>query len=546
MKQLRPYQQSAIDSLFDYLFNQKGHPLIVAPVGAGKSLLIAETIKKAHSIAPRTRIVVLTHVKELLVQIADEIRGQYPECDFGFYCASLNEKKLYNDVTLASIQSIYNKIDSFNRPPEIVIIDEAHLISHNDQTQYRKFIDAVLAKNPNAKICGYTGTPFRADTGRLEEGNGALFDGIAYQIGIKWMIDQGYLCRPVTPKVDTKLSTDGVKTRNGDYIAGQLEKAVDIDEVTKACVREMIEQAYARKKWLIFAAGIQHCEHIRDALRLVGVSAEMVIGDMPQDERDSIIKRYKNDEFTALVNVAVLTTGFNVPEIDMLAFMRPTRSPVLYIQCIGRGLRTAKGKEDCLVLDFGGVIDELGPIDALDIRKTGYKPKEEVGGEAIMKRCPACGTECAAAQRYCYSCSYNFISEGLVQIPETKSILQEEIIEEHDVIGMKLKYHRKSPDKPATLQVSYATMSGEFKEWVCFDHTGFAREKAVKWHMARSQQIPPANVNEAVEMQYPTPSRIKVKKDGKYWRVLESFFDKKTEDFTQEQINLAEMEDIAF
>jgi DNA repair protein RadD len=192
------------------------------------------------------------------------------------------------------------------------------------------------------------------------------------------------------------------------------------------------------------------------------------------------------------------------------------------------------------------VIDELGPIDALDIRKTGYKEKEEGVGEAIIKRCPACGAECAAAQRYCYSCSYNFVNEGLVQIPETKSILQEEIIEEHDVIGMKLKYHRKSPDKPATMQVSYATMSGEFKEWVCFDHTGFAREKAVKWHMLRSEQTPPANVNEALERQYPTPSRIKVKKDGKYWRVLSSFFDKKHDNITEEQIRLAEMEDIPF
>jgi len=525
-KQLRTYQQSAIDSLFDWLFTKKGHPLVVAPVGAGKSLLIAETIKKAHEISPRTRIVVLTHVKELLVQIAEEIRGQYPDADFGFYCASLNEKKLHNDVTLASIQSVYNKINYFNRPPEIIIIDEAHLISHNDQTQYRKFIDAVLERNPNAKVCGFTGTPFRSDTGRLEEGEGALFDGIAYQIGIKWMIDQGYLCRPVTPKVDTKLSAEGVKTRNGDYIAGQLEKAVDIDAMTKACVKEMIEQAYARKKWLIFSAGIQHCEHIRDALRLAGVSTEMVIGDMPQEERDAIIKRYKNNEFKALVNVAVLTTGFNVPEIDMLAFMRPTRSPVLYIQCIGRGLRTAPNKDDCLVLDFGGVIDELGTIDALDIRKKGYIEKEEGGGEAILKRCPACGAECAAAQRYCYVCSYNFISEGLVSIPETKSILEEELIEEHIVIGMKTKYHRKSPDKPATLQVSYATMSGEFNEWVCFDHAGYAREKAVKWHMNRSEQTPPNSVNEAIEIQYPTPSRIKVKKEGKYWRVLSSFLTK--------------------
>ena len=118
MKTLRPYQAAAQKSLFKYLFENTGNPLVVAPVGAGKSLMIAEDIKKLHEMYPRTRIVMLTHVKELLEQNAEELAEQYPFCDFGFYCAGLKQKRLHNDVTFASIQSVNKKIADFNRATE--------------------------------------------------------------------------------------------------------------------------------------------------------------------------------------------------------------------------------------------------------------------------------------------------------------------------------------------------------------------------------------------------------------------------------------------
>lgn len=525
MKTLRAYQQSAVDTAFDFLMRSTKHGLVVAPVGSGKSVMIAELIKKINSVYPRTRIVLLSHVKELLVQDANILLEQDSNADVGFYCASLNQKRLHNDITMCSIQSVHKKIADFNRCPEIIVVDEAHLISHNDQTLYRKFIDSVVAVNKNVRVIGFTGTPFRCDTGRLDEGNGRLFDEIAYEIGIKWMIDNGYLCKPVVPSVETKMDVDGVATRNGDYVAGQLEAAVDIDELTKSCVKEMIEKAGDRKKWLIFTAGIQHCEHVRDALRLAGVSAEMVIGDTPPTERDEIISRYKAGKFTALVNVAVLTTGFDCPDIDMLAFMRPTKSPVLYIQCIGRGLRIADGKENCLILDFGRVIEKLGPIDELEIRKGGYKPPSGEIGAAVMKRCPACGAECSAAQRYCYECSYNFINESLSTSAEKdKQVLSDAKPVEHKVLGMVQKLHKKDPNKPATMQVTYSTMYGPFKEWICFEHGGYARDKAVAWHMYRTTAPVPATVEEALKIQYQCPKRIKVIKDGKYWRIIEHDF----------------------
>ena len=550
MKTLRPYQESAVNALFDYLFSQEGHPLVVAPVGSGKSLLISEFIKRVHAQWARTRIVMLSHVKELLEQDAAELRLQYPECDVGFYCASLGQKRLHNDVTFASIQSVWNKVNAFNRCPEIIIIDECHLISHNDQTQYRKFIDAVLAINPNAKVIGFTGTPFRADTGRLDEGEGRLFDGIAYEIDIGWMIEEGYLCRPVTPRIAKKMNVDGVRSSKGDYIAGQLEKAVDIDETTQACVNEIIEKGAGRNKWLVFTAGIQHCEHVCEAIKARGISCEMIVGDTDAKQRDEVIARFKRGEIRCLVNVAVLTTGFNVPDIDLLAFMRPTKSPVLYIQTTGRGIRpvyangydlsTKQGrldaianskKPDCLILDFGGVIENLGPIDSVEIRKKN-KPKDEDApkGQAIMKRCPACGEMCAAAQRFCYVCSYSFISDALNTKSEDHNAIlsSDEPIEERDVIMMNLDKHYKGGDinTTPTLCVSYVTMTGVYKEWICFEHHGFARDKAVHWHNKMTRGAPiPETVDDALKFPYQMPKKIMIRKEGKYYRVKDISFE---------------------
>lgn len=552
MKTLRPYQEAAINSIFDWFSTgNMGNPIVVAPVGAGKSLMIAALIKRIHEQTPRTRICVISHVKELLTQNADELRGFYQECDYGFYCAGLGQKRLHNDVTFASIQSIYTKINDFNRAPQILIVDECHLISHNDQTQYRKFIDDCKALNTNCVVIGFTGTDFRSDSGRLDEGEGKLFDGVCYEIPIKWMIENGYLCKPFTPKVKTIMNVEGVQARNGDYVQGQLEKAVDVDETTKACVDEIISEGQDRHKWLAFTAGITHCEHVFEELKSRGVDVSMLTGDTPKTERDEIIKwfKQKSDKPKCLVNVAVLTTGFNVPEIDLIAFMRPTRSPVLYIQCIGRGMRPVYAighnlettedrlnaiqestKKDCKVLDFGQVVATLGPIDEIEGRK---KQRQKVDGErtAVIKRCPACNAECAPSQRYCYVCSYSFISANLEIKASDASLLSsdnEPVWE--DVVYMKTYLHKKKNNEMAkpTMRVAYSLIDREVSEYVCFEHDGFAGEKAAQWHFSRLKDQPcPETVENALMVEYPPPKKILVKQEGKYERVIGYEFDEK-------------------
>lgn len=555
MKTLRPYQNAALKSLWHWLENNEGNPLVVAPVGAGKSLMIAEFIKQAHDFFPRTRIVMLTHVKELLEQNAEELLEQYKGVDFGFYCAGLNQKRLHNDITFASIQSVHNKLGDFNRTPDIIIIDECHLISHKGNTQYRKFIDAVQAINPYARAIGFTGTPFRADTGRLTEGQNKLFDDVAYEIGMDFMIGQGYWAKPVCPAVATKMDVSGVKVRGGDYVAGELERAVNTHEINDACVKELLELGKDRKKWLVFTAGIQHCEDVCQELHNAGVTVAHITGDTPKQERIANIERFRRGEIRCLVNVAVLTTGFNVPDIDLLAFMRPTRSPVLYIQTIGRGVRpvyegdydlsTQEGrlasiansrKPDCMVLDFGGVVDALGPIDAVSIEKTYQGEKERDGkGDAIIKICPSCGAECAASQRYCYNCSHCFIK--LDEKSDNKAIVtSDEKPEWWDVIAMSTDIHEK-PGKTRSMRVSYHCLTEHFKEWICFEHSGYAQQKSRAWHekfKPHDKQEFVADVKVATMIDYKTPSRILVKRDGKYWRVIDYEFNAEENELFEE------------
>jgi DNA repair protein RadD len=548
MKELRTYQEAATKSLWLFLHNTTGlHPLVVAPVGAGKSLLIGEFVKRIHAEYPRTRIVMLTHVKELLEQNMLELKEQYPSADAGFYSASLKQKRMNNDVTFASIQSIYSKANEFNRAPELILVDECHLIPHKIQTRYRKFIDDCLKLNPNLRCIGFTGTPFRADSGRLDEGDNRLFDSVAYEIPMKYMFDEGFLCRPILPEggVKTLIDVEGVKTRGGDYIQSELEKAVDKAEITDPCVEEIIELGKDRKRWLVFTAGIDHCMHVYQAFIDRGIACDMITGKTPQKERKAIIERYNKGELTCLVNVAVLTTGFNSPPIDLLAFMRPTRSPVLYVQIIGRGLRPVyaagydlstkqgrldaianSGKPNCLVLDFGQVVQALGAIDEVEIRKQYTEEEKKQSKPQDKKICPSCGELCYIQQRTCHKCGYVFSELKL----DNKADKQSKIVSDEDkpliykVIGMK-QFLNPSRDeaKPPTMRVEYATMFKTVKEWVSFE--GAARWRGEAWHKARFPKQPcPQTVADALNIKYPMPDTVEVVKEktenGTEWDVV--------------------------
>lgn len=521
--QLRDYQHEAVEAVFDWFCENDGSPIVVAPTGSGKSLLLAEFIRRAHEIYPGTRFIVLAHIAELLKQDASAIIGQWPDCDLTFYSDKIGSKDLSGQVVVASIQSIYKQAYNFRAPvPELVIIDEAHLLSNKDGSMYRKFLSDLAMVNPDIKCVGFTATPFRRGTGLLHKGENALFTGIAYEIGILDLINQGYLLPVITPTMQTRMDVTGVKVQGGDYVQSQLEKAVDTDPLTEACVDEILEYSHGRKRWLVFTAGVKHCEHVRDEIRRRGIACEMVTGKTPVAERNKIVNwhKEKSEDTRCLVNVAVFSTGFDNPAIDLMASLRPTKSPVLYIQTTGRGMRPYPGKTDCLLLDMGGTVENLGPIDRVRL------PKKKNGpGEAPTKTCPECGETCHAAARVCMTCQYEF-PEPELKIDKHASnaaVLSTQLKTEcYAVTSVNYFLHQKE-GKPDSLRVEYLCGILSFREWVLLESSGPRRELACFWWRQRSDgKRAPNKIAEALSRigELKKPMQIHVKKVGKYFEVV--------------------------
>ena len=202
----RPYQTEAHEATLNYWASGGGDPLIVLPTGAGKSYVIAKLAKFAVTTYPGTRILVLAHVPELLVQNYQELLGIWPEAPAGLYSATIGKKQINSQILFAGIQSIHRK--AFNlQKVDIVMVDEAHLIPRKSNTMYKRFLIDLKQINPRLRIVGYTATEFRTDSGLLHEGDDAMFEGIAYKAEISDLIRDGYLTpltsRPSNIQIDT-------------------------------------------------------------------------------------------------------------------------------------------------------------------------------------------------------------------------------------------------------------------------------------------------------------------------------------------------------
>jgi DNA repair protein RadD len=512
----RPYQQKAIDATFDYLKGGGKHPLLALPTAAGKTYVIGGIIDRALR-EGYEHILILSHVKEIIKQDKEGVE-KVVNRDVAIYSAGFEVKQI-NKLTVAGIQSAYRKPELFAHF-DMIIIDECHLISPNSESMYQQF----LAGMTDIPRIGLTATPFRLKEGYIY-GPDKMFDGIAYDLTsmekFNQLIRDGYLSNLTTKATGTKLITEGVKITAGDFNEKALAEANNRMEITTACIDEIIAKGADRKKWLAFAIDIAHAESIAEVFCSKGVKAAVLHSKMEED-RDQVIRRFKDGEFRCLVNVNILTTGFNVPDIDLVALLRPTQSPVLHVQTIGRGMRVAPGKHDCLILDFAGNISRLGPIN--DVRVT--RKRKGKGGGAMVKECPQCSELVHLRVEICPACGHKF---EFKQKLSARAALVSPIASRNskqwfDVSDVKYTKHEKY-GAPPSLKVTYITASGEpIREWVCIEHSGFARRKATAWMMAR--RFWANTVDEAIVAKscFLTPSKILVDLTGKYPVVEEAIF----------------------
>lgn len=475
MANLRPYQQHAIDQLYAWFeAHPTGHPCIVLPTGSGKSHIVAALCKDALQAWPETRVLMLTHQKELIEQNAAKLREHWKGAPMGIYSASVGRKELGEPITFAGIQSVRKHAARVGHV-DLVIIDECHLVSHKDEGGYRTFIADLLAINPKLRVVGLTATPYRLGHGLITD-EPALFSDLLEPVSIEQLVHKGHLAELRSKLTETRLDTTGVHTRGGEYVESELQRAVDTADQNRRVVREVLALAGDRRSWLFFCCGVEHAGHVADALTAEGIAAACVTGDTPKKERERILDDFKAGRLRALTNANVLTTGFDHPGIDLIAMLRPTLSPSLYVQMAGRGMRTASGKLDCLVLDFAGVIGTHGPI-------TSVEPPRRAGkgtGEAPVKVCDECDELVHPTCKVCPSCGFEFP-------PPTEKPLElrnDDIMGKagSDLIVTEWKWRRhigKSSGKEMLKVRYYGGIADEpVDEYICILHDGLIGDSA--------------------------------------------------------------------
>ncbi|WP_302141029.1 DEAD/DEAH box helicase [Halomonas alkalicola] len=389
---LRPYQQEAVRRVIEHFRGSDDPAAVVLPTGSGKSLVIAELARLA-----RGRVLVLAHVRELVEQNHAKYLAYGLAADI--FSAGLKRKESARQVVFGSVQSVVRSLESFAAPDHprgpftLLVIDECHWVSPAEDASYRRVIEALRAANPRLKVLGLTATPYRLGQGfiyhRHHHGmvrgdDDCFFRDCVFEQPLRLMVKQGYLAEP--RRIDAAVERYDFSvlspSASGLFREEELNRVVAGHRATPGIIAEVIERARDRQGVMLFAASVAHAEEILGYLP--AAEAALVTGETPLAERERLIAAFKARELKYLVNVAVLTTGFDAPHVDLIAILRPTESVSLYQQIVGRGLRLSPGKRDCLILDYAGnpwnlYAPEVG------------SPKPASDSEPVQVPCPACG-----------------------------------------------------------------------------------------------------------------------------------------------------------
>ena len=539
--QPRDYQQDAIDATWKYLREQSGNPVIVAPTGSGKSIILAELAKGAYE--NNVDVLVLAHRKELLEQNRAELDALLGGDLTGTYSSGLNCRDTTKNVIFCGIQSVYKRAHEFGNR-RLILVDEPHLIppGRNGATMYQQFLQDIFRYNPTARLVGTTATPYRLDSG-LIYGPEEPFDAVSYEIKIPRLLEAGYLC-PIVSRPVQQVDTSKLRRSGNDFASSDMESLFDAHTIAACEELVHIADTENRKHCLIFASGVTHARHIAEIVeQLTGLTVPVIEGATPPLLRSSVLSNFKNGSVRFLVNCDVLTVGFNSKNIDLIGLMRATLSPGLFMQICGRGFRLHPDKQDCLLLDYGGNLERHGPLDSPTFGSLS-RPGGSEEGETPMKMCPQCELWIPAGRRNC-DCGFQFPPPDVnheSQSDKESPVLMKDVkvqpFREWNVVSIQFLSHTKrngTEDDPKTLRVIYEVSredepgdldSVQISEWICFEHDpgSRARREAEKWWAKRSFMPCPGTVFDAVEICNnigiaDTP-RIRTQQNGKYHEII--------------------------
>ena len=544
----RWYQDDAVEATFNAIKDDTScHPVIVAPTGSGKTIIICKLIDEIISFKPTSNVLILAADKRILEQNKYSIEDYFEGIEVGLCSAGLHSYDI-RKITVAGVQSVFRKPEDF-LDFDYIIIDECHMINTKQTGMYRKFLEHL-----DANYIGLTATHFRTGHGYIHEGKDALFNDISYDMSspeiYNRIVEEGYLSQLFAYPTAIKLSGDGCRTTAGDWNEKDLSIANDRDSITQGAITEVLYYGKKYKHWLFFAIDIKHCDNIVYFLKQAGINAVAV--HSKADNVDQKIEDFKSGKYRAAVQVNMLTTGFDFPGIDLIADMRPTKSPIIHVQGKGRGgrvvyadgydLSTMEGRVDaiangpkphCLVLDFSGNIERLGPINYVKIKKKGEK---EGAGQAVTKQCKECNFINWGGAKFCENCGVEFefkeklkMEAGSADI--VKLVLKKPIetkVEWYDVDSVSYAKFKPKHGGVDLVRITYICGWYEFSEIVNIDGKGYSRNSAKNWIKFRwdISSLPPDNVRDLISHsdRLKKPTRIKVESGFKYPKLVDSYF----------------------
>lgn len=460
---LRDYQVRAVDSGVRFLFEgEQRRGLILMPTGTGKSVVIGSTVAQVKHYYPSAKIVMLTHVKELVKQNYEKAVA-ISQRSIGLWSAGLRKKQYTSDIVFAGIDTVARNPHHLDER-HILLIDEAHRVSHKPNTNYRTTTDVLAQVNPYIKSLGYTATGYRMGQGLLtdhwfnvktqtttEAYWQTVIEDMTSTEEFNQFFEKGYLKRVVPKPTESEIDVSNMrKQSDGEYNQHDVDVAVNNANKIKAIVDEICENGFDRRSWMVFSAGNKNAELLTDEIRSRGVSVACITDDTPAAERDALIAAFKRYEIRCIVNNSILTTGFDHEGVDLIAVVRVTNSTPLWVQILGRGTRPvfaqgfdlstvegrlaaifASGVYNCLVLDFAGNSKRLGAINAPVIPEPPLKRSKQSVKDCPVKICGQCGMYNATMVSVCENCGSEFpISESIVENASTHTLIVGDHVED--------------------------------------------------------------------------------------------------------------------
>ena len=406
--ELRPYQKDALDSILKDV-RESQSVLLQAGCGAGKTIITAALIKHCME-RYKMRIGFLAHREQLIRQTKDKLLKVWPEGEqaIGVACSSVSQKvELERPVIIGSPQTMARRLNDMP-PLNLLIVDECHrLPPKNKESQYRSLIDNIMSVYPQLRLVGVTATPYRLGHGyiygdKCKEGEENWFDELTYKISIKELVDEGFLV-PYRAFVADEPDLSGVKKTGGEFCLGDLGNKMSETLQLESAVKAVNDYASDRQHIVVFAVTIAHAEALSEAFRAAGYSSVTVHSKQPHDERMANLEAFDKGAVRVVCNVGVLTEGWDSTGVDCMVMCRPTMSPALYVQMIGRGLRLHEGKKDCLLLDLSNNWERHDdPNNPIVTWGRGEQPAK------TQKKCPNCNAIIPINKPVCPECGYEF------------------------------------------------------------------------------------------------------------------------------------------